>query len=353
VILLRWKLSFVLALAIDPSVIAAPVPGGPAPRGPAEYGQSVQSRDNLKKLGLAFHNYHDMRDHFPKDITDKSGRPVLSWRVAILPYLDQEYLYSQFKLDEPWDSEHNRRLLPHMPAVLRAPVQARKAFDTYYQAVAGPGAIFDPGAAVKLLDVADGTSNTLLLVEAGTPVPWAKPADIPFNPAKRPLALEGPYTDAIHVVCGDGSTHRMKPKPDADLLTAFITRDGGEIIEENSLWAAPAKPVNDREKKLLAEKREWAKRLLREAAGQADDRFRVEQALRKLNAMPRPDPAAIETFEELDELIERAHEQRWADWKVYDQLIEVLKEKALKTAEQIEKDHQDRRIKEEAERAKK
>jgi hypothetical protein len=232
-------------------------------------------------------------------------------------------------------------------------VQARKAFDTYYQAVAGPGTIFDPDAKVTLATISDGTSNTLLLVEAGPAVPWTKPADIPFNPAKRPLVLEGPYTDAIHVVNGDGSTHRMKPKLDAELLTAFVTRSGEEIVEENSLWAAPAKPVNDREKKLLAERREWAKQLLREAADHADDRFRVEQALRKLNAMPRPDPATIETFEELDKLLDGIQERMLADSDEYRRLIEVLEKKDPKTAEQIEKDRRDRRVKEEAGQAKK
>jgi hypothetical protein len=353
VFLLIRALSIGLSLTAGLVAFAAPVPDGAAPRGPAEYGHSRQSRDNLKKLGLALHNYHDTHDHFPRDITDKTGQPMLSWRVAILPYMDQEYLYSQFKLDEPWDGPTNRKLLPHMPAVFRAPVQARKAFDTYYQAVAGPGTIFDPDAKVKLEAISDGTSNTLLLAEAGPAVPWTKPADIPFHPARKRLTLEGPYTDAIHVVNADGSTHRMKPKLDADLLTAFVTRDGGEVIEENSLWAAPAKPINDREKKDLAERREWAKRVLREAADYSDDRFRVEQALRKLNAMPRPNPAAVETFEELDELIEKASEQRMADWDVYDRLIEILNKKDPKTAEQIENDRRDRRVKEEAGQAKK
>src|SRR6185295_2767398 len=73
--------------------------------------------NNLKIIGLAMHNYHDTNQRFPAAaIYDKQGKPLLSWRVAILPYLNQKQLYESFHLDEPWDSEHNRKLIPRMPA---------------------------------------------------------------------------------------------------------------------------------------------------------------------------------------------------------------------------------------------
>ena len=151
-----------------------------------------------------------------KDITDKDGKPILSCALALLPYLDQRYLHIQFKLDEPWDGPNNRKLLAFMPDIFRTSVQDVKATDTYYQAVSGPGAVFDPKAKVGIQDIQDGTSNTLLLVEAGPPVPWTKPADIAFDPDGKPPVLEGPYTDATHAANADGSAYRMKPNADAE-----------------------------------------------------------------------------------------------------------------------------------------
>jgi len=211
----------------------------PAPRKPATYSQSQKSRDNLRKIALAVHGYVDEPGEFPKDITDKAGRPILSWRVAILPYMDLEFLHSQFKLDEPWDGPNNRKLLALMPGVLRAPVQAPRATDTFIQAVSGPGAIFDPGAKVGFTSITDGMSNTLMLVETGPAGPWTKPVNVPFNPNGKPPEFTGPYADAVHFATADGATHRMTLKPDEELLRGLITRNGGEVFVFDTMKASP------------------------------------------------------------------------------------------------------------------
>src|SRR5262249_38834889 len=101
------------------------------------------SRANLRKIGLAFHSYHDTKNFFPDDISSKAGKPLLSWRVAILPHIDQDKLYKEFKLDEPWDSKHNKKLLAKMPALFRSPrVKLRVASNTVYQVFVGPNAPF-------------------------------------------------------------------------------------------------------------------------------------------------------------------------------------------------------------------
>ena len=99
----------------------APIPPArSAPREPAAYWQSQQSRDKLKRLGGAIYQYLDTHNHFPADIKGKDGKPLLSWRVAILPYLDLDFLYAQFKFDEPWDGPNNKKLAAFMPDVFRA-----------------------------------------------------------------------------------------------------------------------------------------------------------------------------------------------------------------------------------------
>ena len=98
------------------------VPGGRREkRSPIEtHGQRSRrqkSLNNLKQIMLAIHNYHDANNRLPADIRDKDGKAVLGWRVAILPYLMQDAVHGQFKLDEPWDSETNLKMLQQIPAV--------------------------------------------------------------------------------------------------------------------------------------------------------------------------------------------------------------------------------------------
>src|SRR5207245_10819748 len=87
-----------------------------------ENADRILSRNKLKQLALAFHNYHNTTRHFPQPATlDKDGKPLLSWRVELLPVMEQAKLYSEFKHDEPWDSEHNKKLLEKMPSVFAPP----------------------------------------------------------------------------------------------------------------------------------------------------------------------------------------------------------------------------------------
>ena len=108
-------------------MLRKPVHGPTALTAPfAENAARSQCINNLKQIGLAMHNYHAMHKTFPPAYTvDKAGKPLLSWRVLILPYLEQDALYKEFHLDEPWDSEHNRALIDRMPATYRCPDAAR------------------------------------------------------------------------------------------------------------------------------------------------------------------------------------------------------------------------------------
>jgi hypothetical protein len=173
----------------------------------ANAAQRAISMNHLKQIVLAMHNYLDVNGHFPHDIADKDGRILLSWRVAILPYIEQEKLYKEFKLDEPWDSANNKKLLAKMPALYRVGFEQQGTTKTYYQGFAGPKTVFEPGEKIKILDITDGTSNTIAVVEAGPPVEWSKPADIPYDP-KKPLAgMGGPFTNVLIAATADGAAH--------------------------------------------------------------------------------------------------------------------------------------------------
>ena len=161
--------------------------------GPRAAAGRAKDQNNLKQIGLALHNYHDTYGGFPPAaLVDKRGKPMLSWRVMILPFIEQDQLYKEFKLDEPWDSEHNKKLLEKhpMPPVYALPGVAKDGEKmTHYQAFVGNGAAFDPIQTSKLQSITDGTSNTILVATAAKGVPWTKPDDIAFDPKADPRKL--------------------------------------------------------------------------------------------------------------------------------------------------------------------
>lgn len=191
---------------------------------------------NLKQIGLAFHGYSDAHEfQLADDITDKDGRVILSWRVALLPYLDEDKLYKEFKLDEPWDSAHNKKLVAKMPKIY-APVRGKaKAGETFYQRFVGKDTLFNEKGSYKLSTIPDGTSNTALVVEAGDPVLWSQPADLPFG-VKQPLPkLGGLFDGEFHVLLGDGSVFRVKKDFDADEMKKVIMPDDGQPVDTRKL----------------------------------------------------------------------------------------------------------------------
>jgi uncharacterized protein (TIGR03067 family) len=193
--------------------------------------QRTQSQNNLKQIGLALHSYHDVYKRLPGPaLTDKQGKPLLSWRVAILPFLDEAPLYKEFKLDEPWDSPHNKKLLAKMPKVYE-PVRGKtkEPYTTYYQGFQGPDTAFEPGKKLTLgRGFPDGTSNTIFVVEAGEPVPWTKPVDIPFDPKKELPKLGGLFPDGLTVLMGDLSVRWVRRGFDPALFRQGILRGDGK-----------------------------------------------------------------------------------------------------------------------------
>jgi hypothetical protein len=190
---------------------------------------AAQSLKNLQKLALAMHEYHDALGTFPPAaVLDKNDRPLLSWRVLLLQHLGERELFKQFKLDEPWDSAHNKKLLERMPKVFAPPgVKTAEPYTTYYQVFTGPGAAFEGPRGLRVTDFTDGTSMTLLIVEAGEAVPWTKPADLIFD-AKKPLPkLGGLFKDRIHCALADGSVHALKRNFGEQTMRYLIGRNEG------------------------------------------------------------------------------------------------------------------------------
>lgn len=194
-----------------------------------------QSANNLKHIGLAMHNYHDVHKTFPPAARcDQNGKPLLSWRVLILPYVDEQGLFQQFHLDEAWDSPHNKALIGKMPAVYRSPLS--KLADrtrTNYLLPVGPAAAFAGPKCIQFKEVRDGTSNTVMTLEAddSCAVVWTKPDDLPFDPKDPLKGLGGLIEGGFHAGIMDGSVRFISKTIRSDVFKALVTPDGGEPID--------------------------------------------------------------------------------------------------------------------------
>ena len=224
----------------------------PAVQSARQAAMRSQSTNNLKMIGIACQNHHDVFRRFPTSTYDKDGKPLLSWRVHILPFVEAQALYQQFHLDEPWDSDHNKKLIAQMPAVYRNPnfVDAER---TVYLAATGPQAIFPEGKVddgdqavafrknnvdvafarkISFQNITDGTSNTIMVVEAdpAEAVVWTRPDDLPFDPQQPMAGLGGLQKTGFNTLFCDGSVHFIASTIDPEVLRClFNPRDGKPI----------------------------------------------------------------------------------------------------------------------------
>lgn len=184
----------------------------PAVSNPVGAARRMQCVHNLKQIGIALHNYHDTYDCLPPAHTvDENGRRLHSWRVLVLPFLeDGQEIYDRIKLDEPWNSEHNKTLFESMPPHFACPETrtGRKREDirrpqwTRYQVIVGPDTLF-PGAECRPLPDPGHRAETLLVVESTVYVQWMSPLDLPAEALEMGVPEEGRQFPAQAV----GSAH--------------------------------------------------------------------------------------------------------------------------------------------------
>ena len=200
----------------------------------AHHGLQAQSMNNAKQIVLAMHDYNSSHRHFPAASSfGPDGKPLLSWRVYLLPFIDQQRLFEQFHLNEPWDSPHNKTLIERMPTVYQSLGTKAEKGKTCYLVPVGNGAIYSSGRdEPKVEDVKDGLSNTIMLVEVDDQhaVVWTRPDDLAFDPKDPKTGIGSPQQDGFITAFCDGSVRFLSAGVDAKTLSALFTRAGGEVI---------------------------------------------------------------------------------------------------------------------------
>jgi len=208
---------------------------------PAVVRPSDPCSNNLRQIGLALQNYHDRYKCFPPAyVADEKGKPKHSWRVLLLPFVDEQALYAQYNFKEPFDGPANRRLAQRPVSAYQCPESA--AADTAnasYVMLVGPGTLSDGPKSTKLSDVRDGTSNTIAIVEIpGTGVNWMEPKDMTldefvatFPRPGGPVQAKGSnHPGFINVLILDGSARSLSTSTPAATIRAMATIAGGEAM---------------------------------------------------------------------------------------------------------------------------
>jgi beta-lactamase regulating signal transducer with metallopeptidase domain len=226
---------FTVAAVALAAAFAAGVRGSSA----ADEGEKAsQTQKNLKALGIAMHNYHDIHRRFPPaSVVGPDGKTVHSWRVELLtclPFSDEKIgkaLYDQYRMNEPWDSPANQKVLARMPDVFRSPYDDPRSPNSGYYALVGTGTVFEGTKVVRTRDITDGLSYTLMIVEAKRNIPWTKPEDIPFD-ADKPLPKLGGFVEGkFAAMMSDGAVRLFDTERVKDQLKWLILRNDGHIIE--------------------------------------------------------------------------------------------------------------------------
>jgi len=194
----------------------------------------MQSSNNLKHIGLAMHNYHDTYGQLPPVGIADQPKSKLSWRVHLLPFIEQGALYDQFEMDEPWDSEHNLKLAEQMPEVYMSPDSPQLAAEnkTRYLRPLGEGTPGSVEGRLALANITDGLSNTIAVVEAPDEkaVVWTKPDDLEVDMDNPIGTMANPIGQGFNILIYDGSVRFIVNTIDNQVLKAMLTHAGGEAV---------------------------------------------------------------------------------------------------------------------------
>jgi prepilin-type processing-associated H-X9-DG protein len=215
-----------------------------------EAARKAQCMNHLQQISLAMSSYQQAYGSYPPAfVADKNGRPVHSWRVLLLPYLDCQDLYKQYHFDEPWDGPHNRALASQTPWIYRCPSDQTAASITSYAVVVGPNTVFPGSKKVRMGEITDGVSNTILVVEAARAgINWLEPRDLSEDRMRFKIngapdtEISSFHIGLANVSFCDGSVHFLPDSIDSTVLKHLIERNDGHQIDMDQFFQ-PSPPA--------------------------------------------------------------------------------------------------------------
>lgn len=205
----------------------------PAVQAAREAAMRMESSSNIRNIGLALLNYESTYRQLPPAYTvDAEGNKLHSWRTAILPFLEESALFSQVDFSKPWDAPENAAVRNANIKVFSTPGVDLPPGQTLYQAIVDPKGIFSGPKATTLRDIVDGTSNTILVMEAGKdhPVHWMEPSDADMSYFLNRDLKQSAFRGGFHVLFCDCSVRFLFEDLDMKTRQAMATKDGGEMI---------------------------------------------------------------------------------------------------------------------------
>ena len=220
-----------------------------------EFVENKKGVMEAQQILLAFHNYHDTTRAFPPAYTvDAEGKPLHSWRVQILPFIEEQELYNKIRHDEPWDSEYNSQFHSQMPAIFRGAFDSSPASTgmTNYVWVVGENTVGNGSSGISLSRMSDGTSNTAVLFETRRPICWMAPEDLTLDDLDKGISEDENDVEAginSHVLSngnrvsivgfGDGSVMLMRSDVPVDVLRALVIMNDGKSVSASDYATNP------------------------------------------------------------------------------------------------------------------
>lgn len=233
----------VVLMLVGATIIAVARIGGSTAAKLRQGRTRIASIKNLETIAIALNAYAADHGSYPAPaITSKSGKPLLSWRVTLLPYLGEEELYDRFDLNASWDSAQNQTITyQDMPAVYRHPTMQGWTTETAYHLVTGTGTLFPPSGPLGPKQVIDGSTKTILVVEASGSSSWTEPVDVDLAASGGTINVSsgndfgGVTPGGMCLVTVDERGHFLPEETAAMTINALATPQGGEPLPDDVL----------------------------------------------------------------------------------------------------------------------
>ena len=188
----------------------------------------------MRQIAIAMINYESDKQHFlPAYIADENGKPMHSWRVLLLPYIEQQELYDRYRMDEPWDGPNNSMLHDEIVTAYRCLSSRSAEHCTDYVLITGKGTAFNNDQTIGYGDITDGASNTIMVTEiAGSDIHWMDPRDIALDQfIGLEKVVETNHPQIRNVALFDGSTHPIETDANPDELMKLVLIADGEVVD--------------------------------------------------------------------------------------------------------------------------